>query len=184
MDHKSSPPKMLQSSSAESVEVPGDRVPYQKLSASQLQAYFVRIGLSKKHLSTPILRAPHLARTLKHGMPFLKSLVMHHQAHIPWENLNIRCYPKPLVKLDPEELFDRIIINGRGRGGTCPMVTCLFSNVLRSLGFEVVDTVARMHNVGKTPRFNALCVLSFLLHYTRWELSLGQRIKSHGSDGS
>ena len=98
-----------------------------------------------------------MAHTAEHGMRLLAALVRHHQAKIPFENLNVHCYKSPLYTLDFEELFRVIIADGRGRGGPCTMVNGLFSAVLRTLGFEMIEIGERVNNacqaVASTPKY-------------------------------
>lgn len=117
----------------------------------------MRISLNEKYRSSPIFDDPSLARTHEHGMPVLAALVRQHQAKIPYENLNVHCYPSPVTTLDVQNLYNTIVASGRGRGGTCSMVNGLLSNVLQTLGFEVFEVGARVNNacqrVASTPEY-------------------------------
>ena len=165
MDVRAIPSSSSGSPPQDSTEIPSSRVRLQYCSPVQVQAYLERISLPRKHYSSPIFKDASLARTIDHGMPLLAALVRHHQATIPFENLNVHCYKSPLYTLSFEELFKVIIADGRGRGGPCTMVNGLFSVLLRSLGFEVIEVGARVNNACqavastpeyKGPRYNGL----------------------------
>lgn len=138
-------------------EIPGSRARPQLCSSAQLQAYLQRISLPRKYYSSPIFTEPSLAHNYEHGMPLLAALVRHHQAKIPFENLNVHCHKNPIYTLDFHELYNLIIANGRGRGGPCTMVNGLFSVLLRTLGFKVIEVGGRVNNacqaVASTPEY-------------------------------
>ncbi|HHV11526.1 MAG TPA: arylamine N-acetyltransferase [Clostridiales bacterium] len=62
-----------------------------------------------------------------------------HALNIPFENLDV-CDRKPVL-LDPDTLFHKIVENGRG--GYCFEMNGLLSAVLKKLGFQVTDVLAR-----------------------------------------
>jgi N-hydroxyarylamine O-acetyltransferase len=74
--------------------------------------------------------------------PTLETLTELHMAHvfaIPFENLDV-FYGRP-VSLAPEALWRKLVQDGRG--GYCFEMNGLFSLVLRELGFQVRDLLAR-----------------------------------------
>lgn len=78
-------------------------------------------------------------------MPLLAALVRHHQAEIPFETLDVHCYRDLKIRLNADDVYDTIVASSRGRGGPCTVVNRMFSIILRSLGFEVIDTGARVN---------------------------------------
>ena len=110
-------------------EVPGSRTSRALYFLAQLQAYFTRISLNKKHLSSPIFDGSPLA---EHGMPVLAALFKHHQVKIHFKNLNLYCYPAPLTTLDVQNIYKMVVANGRGRGGPCVTVNSVSSSMLRT----------------------------------------------------
>ena len=150
---QSSPPALP----ADTTEIPGSRFSLPPYSPAQLQAYFERISLPAKHLASPIFKCSSLARSYAHGMPILAALVCHHQAEVPFETLNAHCYPSPRYKTDLLQIYQSIVTDGRGRGGPCTVQNSLLGNVLRSLGFEVIETAARVNTacqaIASTPGY-------------------------------
>lgn len=56
---------------------------------------------------------------------------------MPYENLSLHYSKKHEVSLEPQELFQKIVGNKRGRGGYCMENNVFFNHVLRALGFRV-----------------------------------------------
>lgn len=69
----------------------------------------------------------------------LRALQSAHLQHIPYENFDV-LRGKPL-SLTPEGLYDKMI--GHPRGGYCFELNGLYSNLLKSLGFQVTNFAAR-----------------------------------------
>lgn len=72
-----------------------------------------------------------------------ETLIALHTAHtlnIPFENLDILCGRE--ISLDIEAIYEKIVRNRRG--GYCFEMNALFAQVLRQLGFEVQDLLARV----------------------------------------
>lgn len=72
----------------------------------------------------------------------LQELQIAHLINIPYENLDILNHVP--LSLDPEDLFNKIILNPRG--GYCFELNGLYSNLLKSLGFDVVNLAGRFAN--------------------------------------
>jgi N-hydroxyarylamine O-acetyltransferase len=90
----------------------------------KISAYLNRIGFNE----TPKLDYDTLHR--------LQRL---HLQSVPYENLDImREIP---LSLDPQDIFDKIVI--RGRGGYCFELNGLFTWLLRTLGFPVTEFMSR-----------------------------------------
>ena len=88
--------------------------------------YLKRIGMSEN-------------LKFSHSVEFLNQLQLAHVTRVPYENLDIiKGVP---LNLDPEHLFDKIVI--RNRGGYCFDVNGLFGALLTELGFRVTHLAAR-----------------------------------------
>jgi arylamine N-acetyltransferase len=73
----------------------------------------------------------------------LSTLMKLHLAAIPWGSLKIHYSPSHTLPLSPpDQLFDKLIT--RRFGGYCMEQNLFFSHVLRSLGYEVYLTGARI----------------------------------------
>jgi len=69
----------------------------------------------------------------------LHALQLQHLQTVPYENLDImRGIP---LSLKTEDIYDKVVT--RGRGGYCFELNALFAWLLRSIGFEVTDLMAR-----------------------------------------
>ena len=117
-------------------------------SKSQLEAYTRLISLPEPYRSSPILAHPHLAREKAHGLPFLTALMRFHQAKVPYENLSLHYSPSSSAGREPslnaDDLFDRIVRDGRNRGGHCLQLNAFFAHALRGFGFDVTTSAARV----------------------------------------
>jgi arylamine N-acetyltransferase len=72
----------------------------------------------------------------------LKALQIAHLKNIPYENLDILNHVP--LSLDAEALFKKMILNYRG--GYCFELNGLYSNLLKSLGFDVINLAGRFIN--------------------------------------
>ena len=143
-------------------ETPHSRSTHPLYTTSQLHAYFSHIALDPFFLSSPLLKDPMLARTATHGLPFLSALMRYHMAAIPYENLALhysaihKITPSDLM-LDVQEIYSHFIEGGKGRGGHCIQLNGMFGTVLRSLGFDVMSTGARINtacqDVSRSPHY-------------------------------
>lgn len=95
------------------------------MDSATLAAYQQRIGL---------------AAPLRADEATLQQLVLHHTQAIPFEN--IAAFSGQRVSLAPADVVAKLV-HGR-RGGWCFEQNLLLGNVLRALGFEVVDLAARV----------------------------------------
>lgn len=77
----------------------------------------------------------------------LCKLQIAHITHIPYENIDV--LNKIPLSLEAQDLFDKMIV--RKRGGYCFELNGLYSNLLKSLGFNVTNLAGRfMYQDGKT----------------------------------
>lgn len=117
-------------------------------SQEQLQRYFDRISLPKAYRDHPVTRSTDAARS-QDGVNFLTALQRHQVAAIPFENLELHYSSHHTITLDPQHLFHKIVERGNGRGGYCMENSCLFGTVLRSLGYDVFSTGARVNEAAQ-----------------------------------
>ncbi|KUI53100.1 Arylamine N-acetyltransferase 1 [Cytospora mali] len=75
-------------------------------------------------------------------LEFLKGLQRHHLCRVPFDSVALHYSPHRLLSLDPEDLFQKIVV--KSRGGYCMEVNTFFAMVLRSLGFAVYSAGARV----------------------------------------
>lgn len=136
-------------------------------SEDQLHEYFDRISLPKEHRLR--LSSEGQNATPDEQLSFLANLKKYHLAAIPFENLELHYSPTKTVSLEPEHLFQKIVLRGDGRGGRCMETNCLFGTVLRSLGFDLYSAGARVNQAAqpvaatkgwKGPRHDGWCARS------------------------
>ena len=132
-----------QASGLENYTAPVPRCTYSK---SQVKAYIEFIDLPEPHRSSPLLDNARLAQDEHYALPFLTTLMRFHTAKIPFENLTLHYSRHRDVTLEPDELYERLISSGSRRGGHCLQLNCFFGTMLRSIGFEVVSSAARVNS--------------------------------------
>lgn len=93
---------------------------------------------TKKQIETYLKRIGY-TESINHKGNTLRNLQAAHLTHIPYENLDI-LNGIPL-SLEPQDLFAKIITGHRG--GYCFELNGLYSNLLKSLGFTVVNLAGR-----------------------------------------
>lgn len=82
--------------------------------------------------------------TSDYGLEYLKRLQKYHMQAVPFENLNMH-YANPVIKsLDPQDLYDKIVV--RKWGGTCTENNNFFGRMLRSMGFDIRAVGSRIEN--------------------------------------
>lgn len=69
-------------------------------------------------------------------LSFLRVLHTHMISTVPYETLVLHYSPERRVRLDPQQLFQKIVRNSRGRGGYCLENNLFFLYMLRDLGFQ------------------------------------------------
>jgi len=83
---------------------------------------------------------------------YLTALHVHQISKIPYENLVLHYSTTYRVSLDPQDVFRKIIIEARGRGGYCMEVSIFFNHILRALGFTAYTAGVRIRpRVGGVP---------------------------------
>ena len=105
----------------------------------QLDAYlsYVYFPVTKYKIS------PEIAKT-HDGLAYLAALQRYQLARVPFENLELHYSKERHISLDQNDLFDKVVTSRNGRGGYCMENNALFGLVLKSLGFEVIPTGARV----------------------------------------
>ncbi|RUS33807.1 hypothetical protein BC938DRAFT_483794 [Jimgerdemannia flammicorona] len=93
----------------------------------ELLAYFDRINYSQRDPSPSGLPAPTIEN--------LCQLIVNHQQAIPFENLTIHYSSNHTIDIEPQALYNKIVLNRRG--GYCFENNGLFARVLRSLGYKL-----------------------------------------------
>jgi arylamine N-acetyltransferase len=115
---------------------------------AQITQYLDRISLPAKYRSNPILADPSPSNTAANtpaALPLLEKLIRYQIAAVPFENLDLHYSTHHSITLDPSHLFNKIVASKRGRGGYCMENTCLLGTVLRSLGYNIFSTGARVN---------------------------------------
>ncbi|RPA78527.1 cysteine proteinase [Ascobolus immersus RN42] len=100
-------------------------------SREQLKVYF-------KHISLPSAVAESLLSDDEGRLNLgnLEALLIHHLRKVPFENLSLHYAQRKHLGLTEDALWEKMITNGRGRGGYCMEVNTFFGAVLRGCGFE------------------------------------------------
>lgn len=115
-------------------------------SSAQLAAYETHISLPARFLRSA---SPPL------DIAYLSALHARQLAKVPYENLLLHYTPAqpPVVSLNPQDLYKKIVTDARGRGGYCMEANIFFNHVLKGLGFDVYMTGVRMRSrVGGVPQ--------------------------------
>ena len=81
----------------------------------------------------------------------LDDLIFTCQCNVPYDNLDVFDYDRE-VRLDPESLYQKIVIGGRG--GYCFELNGFFYFVLRSLGFDAAPCFCRVMFGAEKPADN------------------------------
>lgn len=104
-------------------------------SLEQITAFLDFIQLPKKYYpeNKPV-----------HDLKFLTALHVHTISTIPYDNLSLHYSPTHKISIDPQHSFQKIVVDGRGRGGYCMENSILFNHILRALGFQVYTAGVRI----------------------------------------
>lgn len=101
----------------------------------QLARYFEHIGFRHEVNAA----RQHMSRF---AMGILTVLQMRHMARVPFECLSLHYSRSRLLSLEPDDLFEKIVNDGKG--GYCMEVNTFFAAVLRSVGFTLFSAGARV----------------------------------------
>jgi arylamine N-acetyltransferase len=106
----------------------------------QIEAYL-------SYISFPVTRyktiTPESALT-EDGLTYLTALQKRQLSNVPFENLVLHYSKEHLVSIDKDDLFEKIVASKNGRGGYCMENNMFFGIILKTLGFEVIPTGARV----------------------------------------
>jgi arylamine N-acetyltransferase len=92
------------------------------------------------------------------SLQFLRVLHTHMISTIPFETLDLHYTKRRQIQLEPEGLFQKLVANGRGRGGYCLENNQLFLYMLRDLGFQVYPVGAKIRpRVDGVPQGEYMC---------------------------
>ena len=116
--------------------------------ANQLERYYNRISLPSRHRDLINTASP--VGTGSNALLFLTALQKYHVTKIPFENLDLHYSFHHRSPVTPEDVFEKIVDRGAGRGGWCLQMNCLFGTVLRSLGYEMFTTAGRVNTAVDT----------------------------------
>lgn len=75
---------------------------------------------------------------------FLAAIHKHMITEIPYENLLLHYSDHQTITLDPQEIYRKIVLGSRGRGGYCMESSLLLTYMLRALGFQVYPVGVRV----------------------------------------
>lgn len=125
----------------------------------QINIYLRKIGYNKKIELN--------GKTLQH-------LQIAHLKNIPYENLDILNHVP--LSLEAEDLFKKMIINRRG--GYCFELNGLYSNLLKSLGFNVINLAGRFANDETTIKMRSHRILKVTTNDGIYICDVGVRCES------
>ena len=100
---------------------------------------------------------------------FLSVLHTYQLSAIPYENLSIHYNPEHKNSLDPQELYEKFMHNGRG--GYCMENSIFFNHILGALGFNAYTAGARIRlRVNGVPEgeYIGWSVLPSVLNFSRF----------------
>lgn len=95
-------------------------------------------------------------------LAFLTALQRHHMARVPFESLSLHYSRCRLLSLDPEDLFRKIV--EQGRGGYCMEVNTFFASVLRGFGLTLFSAGGRVRGPDGYTGWWVFCFL-FFFHF-------------------
>lgn len=106
----------------------------------QIEKYYNRIQLPEAlRLYTVSEASP------KASLSYLSVLQRYHLTNIPFENLSLHYSWSRHISIHPDALFQKII-ESTGRGGYCMELNAIFASLLRSLGYKLYASGARVYD--------------------------------------
>lgn len=99
----------------------------------QLELYFEHLGIRMPTIDD---------QSVERRLETLTLIQQFHLARVPFDSVALHYSPTRILSLDPEDLFQKIVVNSRG--GYCMEVNTLFGAVLRSMGYTVVSVGGRV----------------------------------------
>jgi len=116
--------------------------------SEQIHQFYDRISLPQQHRHEPGEQTNNLIHDPDASLGFLAALQRHCLASIPFENLALHYSTHHTISLDPDHLFEKIIASPDGRGGYCMENNKLMYTILKTLGFDLVSSGARVNEGG------------------------------------
>jgi arylamine N-acetyltransferase len=113
-------------------------------SPAQILAFFDRISLPQHYRNHVVFQNPGTTHSAE-GLQFLAVLQKYTLAAVPFESLALHYSSHHTISIDPQAVFHKIVERHNGRGGYCMENNCLFGTVLRTLGYNVYPTGARVN---------------------------------------
>ncbi|KAK1828037.1 hypothetical protein QBC39DRAFT_313815 [Podospora conica] len=102
----------------------------------QLSRYFKRIEFK------PTTANDVRKQVQKSPLATLARLQRAHMCHVPFESITLHYSTHRTLSIDPEDLFEKIVVNNRG--GYCMEVNTFLATVLRSLGYTLISAGGRV----------------------------------------
>ena len=113
------------------------------------EAFYTReqIDAYLSYISFPVTKhkaiTPESSRT-EGGLTYLSALQKCQLSNVPFENLLLHYSKERLISIDKDDLFEKIVASKNGRGGYCMENNTFFGTILKTMGFEVIPTGARV----------------------------------------
>ena len=104
----------------------------------QLERYLNHIGFEPSNVS----QLRELTRSAAHSEMTLTRLQRLHMARVPFETAALYYSTDPKISLDPQHLFQKIVI--QGRGGIWFELNTFFAAVMLSLDYKLYSAGARL----------------------------------------
>ena len=111
-----------------------------RFTRAQLEQYFDRVGLPASNRIYDVS-----ALDPEQQLSYLALLQKHYLIKVPFENLLLHYSWHRTINVDPEHLFDKIVLQP-GRGGYCMENNTFFHVVLLTLGFDVYMVPSRVYD--------------------------------------
>lgn len=106
----------------------------------QIEKYYNRIHLPEAlRLYTVSEASP------KASLSYLGVLQRHHLTNIPFENLSLHYSTSRHISIHPDAIYQKIV-ESNGRGGYCMELNAIFACLLRSLGYKLYSSGARVYD--------------------------------------
>jgi arylamine N-acetyltransferase len=113
----------------------------------QMQQYFDRIRLPERWRRHPICAETRLPGTLKddQALEVLEVLQACQLSTVPFESISLHYSSHHSISIDKDDVFQKIVSKGSGRGGYCMENNVLFLTVMNTLGYKVYPTGGRVN---------------------------------------
>jgi arylamine N-acetyltransferase len=75
---------------------------------------------------------------------FLTQLHIYTITAVPYENLSLHYNKDHSNSIEPEDVYEKVVIDARGRGGYCMELSIFYNHILRALGFAAYTSMVRI----------------------------------------